>query len=61
MINKVNGDMDLQDIENIIDVVFIDYINKYIDFTDRDFMTNKLGKLVECLRHLLWKRIYALF
>lgn len=32
-------------LQNSLDIVFVDYINKYIDYTDRDLMTNKLGKI----------------
>lgn len=38
--------------QNTLDVVFVDYINKYIDFSDRDLMTNKLGKISGMLKEL---------
>lgn len=31
--------------QNSLDIVFVDYINKYIDFSDKDLMTNRLGKI----------------
>lgn len=39
-------------LQNSLDVVFVDYINKYIDFTDRDMLTNKLGKISGMLKSL---------
>ena len=39
-------------LQNSLDVVFVDYINKYIDFSDRDLMTNKLGKISGMLKTL---------
>lgn len=39
-------------LQNSLDVVFVDYINKYIDFGDKDLMTNKLGKISGRLKTL---------
>lgn len=39
-------------LQNSLDIVFVDYINKYIDYTDRDLMTNKLGKISGKLKQL---------
>ena len=39
-------------LQNSLDVVFVDYINKYIDFGDKDIMTNKLGKISGMLKTL---------
>ena len=38
--------------QNTLDVVFVDYINKYIDFSDKDLMTNRLGKISGVLKTL---------
>ncbi|WP_304406760.1 replicative DNA helicase [uncultured Clostridium sp.] len=39
-------------IQNSLDIVFVDYINKYIDFSDKDLMTNRLGKISGVLKTL---------
>lgn len=38
--------------QNSLDIVFVDYINKYIDFSDKDLMTNRLGKISGVLKTL---------
>lgn len=38
--------------QNTLDVVFVDYINKYIDFSDKDLMINRLGKISGVLKTL---------
>ena len=39
-------------LQHSLDIVFVDYINKYIDYSDRDLMTNKLGKISGKLKEL---------
>lgn len=38
--------------QNSLDIVFVDYINKYIDFSDKDLMTNRLGRISGVLKTL---------
>ena len=38
--------------QNSLDIVFVDYINKYIDFSDKDLMTNRLGMISGVLKTL---------
>lgn len=49
---KFTNEIKVYKLQNTLDVVFVDYINKYIDFGDRDLMTNKLGKISGMLKTL---------
>lgn len=49
---KFINEVKVYKLQNSLDVVFVDYINKYIDFGDRDIMTNKLGKISGMLKAL---------
>lgn len=49
---KFVNEIKLYKMQNDLDVVFVDYINKYIDFSDKDLMTNKLGKISGVLKTL---------
>lgn len=49
---KFINEVKVYKLQNSLDVVFVDYINKYIDFSDRDIMTNKLGKISGMLKTL---------
>lgn len=49
---KFINEVKVYKLQNSLDVVFVDYINKYIDFSDRDLMTNKLGKISGMLKTL---------
>lgn len=51
-IDKFINEIKLYKLQHSIDVVFVDYINKYIDFSDRDIMTNKLGRVSGKLKSL---------
>ena len=51
-LEKFINEIKLYKIQNSLDVVFVDYINKYIDFSDNDLMTNKLGKISSKLKTL---------
>ena len=50
--NKFINEVKVYKLQNSLDVVFVDYINKYIDFSDKDIMTNKLGKISGMLKTL---------
>ena len=50
--NKFINEIKVYKLQNSLDVVFVDYINKYIDFSDKDIMTNKLGKISGMLKTL---------
>ena len=50
--NKFINEVKVYKLQNSLDVVFVDYINKYIDFGDKDIMTNKLGKISGMLKTL---------
>lgn len=39
-------------LQNSLDIVFVDYINKYIDYAEKELMTNKLGKISGKLKEL---------
>ena len=49
---KFINEIKVYKLQNSLDVVFVDYINKYIDFGDKDLMTNKLGKVSGMLKTL---------
>lgn len=49
---KFVNEIKVYKMQNTLDVVFVDYINKYIDFSDRDLMTNRLGKISGVLKTL---------
>ena len=49
---KFINEIKVYKLQNSLDVVFVDYINKYIDFGDKDLMTNKLGKISGMLKTL---------
>lgn len=51
-IDKFINEIKLYKLKYPLDVVFVDYINKYIDFGDRDIMTNKLGSVSGKLKSL---------
>ena len=51
-IDKFINEIKLYKLQHSLDVVFVDYINKYIDFSDRDIMTNKLGRVSGKLKSL---------
>lgn len=51
-IDKFINEIKLYKLQYNLDVVFVDYINKYIDFSDKDIMTNKLGKVSGKLKAL---------
>lgn len=49
---KFVNEIKVYKMQNTLDVVFVDYINKYIDFSDKDLMTNRLGKISGVLKTL---------
>lgn len=49
---KFINEVKVYKLQNSLDVIFVDYINKYIDFSERDIMTNKLGKISGMLKTL---------
>ena len=51
-IDKFINEIKVYKLQNSLDIVFIDYINKYVDFSDKDIMTNKLGKISSKLKTL---------
>lgn len=49
---KFVNEIKVYKMQNSLDIVFVDYINKYIDFSDKDLMTNRLGKISGVLKTL---------
>ncbi|WP_195989455.1 DnaB-like helicase C-terminal domain-containing protein [Clostridium sp. D53t1_180928_C8] len=49
---KFVNEIKVYKMQNILDIVFVDYINKYIDFSDKDLMTNRLGKISGILKNI---------
>lgn len=47
--------------QNTLDVVCVNYINKYIGFTDGNLMTNKLRKISGMRKDLTMGEKYVLF
>ena len=51
-LNKFINEIKLYKLQNNLDVVFVDYVNKYVDHNDRDLMTNKIGKISGLFKNL---------
>ena len=51
-LDKFIHEIKVYKLQHSLDIVFVDYINKYIDYEDRDLMTNKLGKISGKLKQL---------
>lgn len=51
-LDKFIHEIKVYKLQNNLDVVFVDYINKYVDFGEKDIMTNKLGKISGKLKTL---------
>ena len=51
-LDKFINEIKLYKLHNNLDVVFVDYVNKYVDHNDRDLMTNKIGKISGLFKNL---------
>ena len=51
-LDKFINEIKLYKLQNNLDVVFVDYVNKYVDHNDRDLMTNKIGKISGLFKNL---------
>lgn len=49
---KFVNEIKVYKMQNSLDIVFVDYINKYVDFSDKDLMTNRLGRISGVLKTL---------
>lgn len=51
-LEKFIKEIKVYNLQHSLDIIFVDYVNKYIDYGDKDILTNKLGKVSGMLKKL---------